>query len=217
MKSARAFTTVISLVTIIGSIVSPAGAERSAIPAKPNITDPAGDANYLYFTDHVGGPNRPEADLLAAWFSSRGKALSVNWHVAASPLEKGLVFNVYATPNPTQPTYPEEFRVIRNGHCYWFTAIFPNQADPWNPYGGYGNNCVDSDLGFASRPKIVDLVDGSAIVSLVFKTGRRSTIGPGDVLTRPWAAVGHFTVVGNQYIGLPRVDSTPAGRDFTVP
>lgn len=199
------------------SVSVPADAAPKGPPRRPHIVDQAGDANYLHLVDQPTPTSRPEGDLLGAWFSSDKKVLTVTWHLAASPVDQGLALDLNAVP--ARPDVPE-YRSLGKGRCMFFQAVFPRPTDPYDPYGFYGNHCESPDFAFPARPVAKELPDGSALVSIRAKIGGNSAIRSRDVLSKPWADIGHYTLLDypvGYFVSLPRIDQTPVGRDYTVP
>lgn len=191
-----------------------AGAERSPVPAKPHIVDVGGDANHLYLVDQPTPVTRPEADLLAAWFSSDGKNLTAHWHVAASPVEGDVTFSIRVDPAPDDP-----YAATRNAkRCFIFAVVFPAPDDPWSPYAHAGRRCADVILDIPTKPQFRTLTDGSFVVSTTYAMSGQFPFRRGHQLSAPYATAGVFTVIPNNgYEGVPRIDSTPTGLDYRIP
>ena len=214
MKRTRTFIASFLALLSVGSGLVPVGAAPAKVPPKPNVVDPRGDANYIYVADQATPVNRPEADVLAAWFTSDGKSLSAHWHVAASPVGKDVAFTIAAQPNPEY--VPPETR-LTTSRCFIFTAVFPAATDPYEPYSRAGKRCTDSILDLPSVPKWRVLADGSVVISTTYAFRRDFPLQSGDLLQAPYARSGEFTVFPTGgYEAVPRIDWTAVGRDYRI-
>lgn len=202
------------LVTLL--IAAPAGAERSPIPNNPNVIDAAGDANRLYVTDQSTPTSRPEADILAAWFTADRKVLTVSWHMAASPVGQDLLLELNVNPNPDAAPVPDSVRLVHRAPCVNFAAFFPAGENADESQADATRSCPSVKYAIGEL-RVTEMRDGSVIVAATFRRTKQFILRSGDVLSSPWASVGEPVVLPALRFAIARIDTTQTGKEYRVP
>ena len=206
------------------AMTAPAGAERSPIPARPNIVDIAGDANGIGFADVATPVQIPEADILEAWFTNDRTTITAHWHISAAP-EVGdsiqLVMRGNPDPSASNPEVPEVPRVTSRPRCLFFSVIYRTvDTEPDEPYTAFTDGCLyGEDVPteyFIGKPKVTRLDDGTAIISGTFPRSETPALKGKTVITGVNALTWNADWIAGGRPTLKTLDSAPPGRDYKV-
>jgi hypothetical protein len=211
--------------TVIGAmlltLIAPAGAERSPIPPRPNITDIAGDANGIHYSDVATPVQIPEADIIEAWFTNDHKTITAHWHVSAAP-EMGDSVQLVMDGNPDPNDDATEVqRVSSKSRCLFFSVVFRTVGTvPDKPYTAFIDGCLYGELGgpwFMGKPTVTQLGDGTAIVSGTFSRTLSPALKTKRVITGIRARSWNADWLNEQSRPMIRtLDAAPPGRDYKV-
>ena len=217
MGARRKLVGAVTAVVALSLMLSPAGAKPGSAPVPPRkvqVSDPAGDANFLNdasahynsqgILPDLGNQAGPadvsaEADILSVWFTHTAKTVTAHIQTEAAPTGQTPIAYFVAT-NPTN-----------FGH--WGCLLFvlrlndPNEASPQVGYVTDSCNGVDRVLG---KQSISEFTDGTGHIAITVPRSATALLGPGSVIASP---------VADARIGLgtpPVTDDTARGTSYKL-
>ena len=221
IASRRAIATALALsIAGLGVIAAPAaGGSGLKVPKKVQITDPAGDANFLNSQGGdvpIGEDNPTPADLsapdiLSVWFTRDAKSVAVHIQTEAPPSAQDA-YKFAVTVNPESAD-----------GCLFFEVFIPGTT--W--VGGTASarllSCQDGDIGSAEdvpgRLKITELTDGSGVMTATFPRWASRALADGEALKSPSARsqliTGSATGVNALFLTV-FADRTKPGKDYAI-
>lgn len=202
----------VSLLLLPAAAAAPASAPVP--PKKVQVSDPAGDANFVndssthYNSQGVGpdlgnqaGPAdvSAEADILSVWFTHTAKTVTAHIQTEAAPTGQTPIAYFVAT-NP---------RNFGHWGCLLFVLRLsdPNEASPQIGYLTDSCNGVDRALG---KQSITEFTDGTGHLTITVPRSASSLLGPGSVIASP---------VADARIGIgtpPVTDDTARGTSYRI-
>lgn len=202
----RRLTLLVTLVTLSCALHGTSLSAAPRVPKKVQVVDPAGDANFVTFTDY---PTPVDAsavgDLLKVWFTNDKTTISAHIQIEAAPPD-GLshMFRVWTNPDDGYLT---------------FGLIIPgaNRTGSEEPFF-YDTNGQRRD----ASAEVVALPDGSGLVTITVSRVYSPLFATGGRLVQPYADSGQGT--GHQFgpeeggpvIPYPFFDATREGSDYVV-
>ena len=195
----------------------PSSRAATEVPTTVQITDPAGDANYLNDQgldafigpqgDQPGGASFAPGDILAVWFSATPEAVQLHVQTAEpGPSDQlGLLYRIVANPAPPAKG------------CLWFEATVPSLTYQGSASAMVENTCTKSGRQ-PGEVTIETLPDGSGVTTLSFPRSSLLDFGAGEVIAAPVAFSRNLSgVAGVAEPTAPQIDNTVAGTDFVIP
>lgn len=213
MTSARVFTAIALTASLLGALESTAGAERSLVPANPNVTDATGDANYLSYTDApLPVQPFPEVDLLDGWFTSTAKHVIAHIHILSDPRRKLLSTNyqMWANGADTRSTFSPLM-----SPCLVWAVTFPAQDYDFEARAVFQDWCT-SELSQIVSFDLRELPDGTFIVSIAAPKSLSRALRTGQVLKNPYMRSRQYKHIPNTNHFWKTVDETEPGRDYRI-
>lgn len=223
---------VLAAAALVASVFSALPAKAAVtVPEEPNIVDPVGDANYVHdghdsrlpigrnHTSPAGSINAT-GDLAGVWFSNDQDNISVHVQTAVPPRSGwGLSFHVYASPG-------EGSAGSSSVGCLRFSTILPGSNAGGGTYQGQPivnlhDRCnVGGNFFSASTPgeyEIVDLDDGTGVLTSTWPRSASPLLGDGSILTEPYATAATYTTgaEGIGFIAVP-IDNTDRGVEYAI-
>ena len=186
----------------------------AATPTKVQITDPAGDANFVNdgathynsagvvpdFGNQAGPADASaEADILSVWFTNTASTVTAHLQTEAPPADTTRVAYFVATN-------PANF-----GHwgCLLFVLRLNDPAEASSQVGYILDNC-DGGERLVGKHSIVQFVDGTGHISITVPRSASAVLGNGGVISSPVADA-------RLGIGTPPVtDDTIRGTDYKL-
>lgn len=191
--------------------VAPVGAQEApapAVPAKPNVTDPVGDANYLNDQgdgsttgDHVTPADAASiADIQSAWFTATKDSITAHIETEAPPpATASIMFRLQANPGG-------------DARCLWFQGYLPGAGNTGEGSANLRDSCGEEVATTDGELAMNESASGSGIVSITLPRSASSLLADGKVLASPIVTSRHYVVA----LTAPQIDTTKPGTDYTI-
>jgi hypothetical protein len=213
---ARRMGALLCAATVIASVVLvlPAHAQPE-VPEKPNIEDPAGDANYLN-SQGTGEPGEDQttpqdltvSDILAVWFTHDAKTISMHFQTEGPPPSSNAsyLYRVYANPGDNE------------SGCIRFDVFTEGPTFVGGPVGVLRDECAEDFEPVEGEVVVEEGPEETGITTLTLERSSHEALADGAVITSPWAEVRNATgpVPGVGTLIFPIVDDTKIGSDYTI-
>ncbi|MDQ3962575.1 MAG: hypothetical protein M3277_01455 [Actinomycetota bacterium] len=198
-----------ALATGVFSALPAKAQEAPAVPAEPNIVDPAGDANYINNNNtagqsgnnHVTGPDASSlADILAVWLTNDAEKISIHVQTEAPQPSSGAAYIVFFRANADDCLLAE------------FAIAAPSyQGDS---YAEVEDTCAGLDPADGEVVS-VEGPDGTGIITATFPRAYSASFADGAVIATPRIEMRNLTG-GPVSLRGPTIDNTDPGSDYTI-
>ena len=207
-------------IALILTLTPQALAAPERVPDLVQVTDIAGDANYLAQAEQdVAGPVQSEyGDILGGWFTQDAKSVTAHVRLASDPREAPTSLLLWmvadlgrdTTGNPDAPLDPVA------DYCMKFAAAIGNNPNDDGYVGGSAfDHCNTESLALASKVTVEELSDGSFAVVMRVSRTTSPRLRSGS-LDSPRAIIMHRAHVAKGAFNAPFIDLTPTGRDYKL-
>ena len=189
----------------------PAPAPAPTVPETVQITDPAGDANYLndQGTGQAPGDNAGPADagtvsdILKVWFANDADTVTAYVQTEAPPPASASAYLFRVTVDPGA-----------GSNCLWFQISTEGPTNPDGPSGSLRSICADDTTTTEGvTVNFWELEDGTGISAVTVPRSADPALVDGSVLNTP------IGTARNLWAGLvtaPQIDDTKPGTAYTI-
>jgi hypothetical protein len=183
------------------------------VPAKPNIVDPAGDANYLNgqgFEESQGDNVTPAdvgslSDILAVWFTHDADKVNAHIQTEAAPsgTNASIFFRVMVDPVGEDPD------------CLRFQGATAGLTSTSEPFGSLRDLCGDADETYTEGIEFT-IETGPKESGLYTISVPRSTHPAFANGTKLLAPTAHSRNYLADAVTAPQIDNTKPGTDYVL-
>lgn len=191
----------------VWGLTVPAGAQDPPeVPEKPNIEDPAGDANYLGGDQETAPATLSVSDILRVWFTNDAENISVHVQTTAPPPSSNASYIYRIRFNPGED----------ETGCLWFEIITEGPTFVGEMFGRLRFVCSDADP-VEGEVEITEASDTTGITTLTLPRATDPAFDDGAVLAAPNAQVNNNNGAdGVGRVTAPVVDDTEVGTDYKI-
>ena len=206
-------------IAVILTLSPNADAAPQRVPDRVQVTDAAGDANYL-MDRNLATPAQPtaSADILKVWFTNDSKTITAHVLTAGNPMDASLGLNLQVhVSGKGGPPGSRSFFGMSGGVCLTFGAGLPGTTGTGQgPHAVVADHCDDSDYIQLEATLRITVVAEGTITSMTAPRSASQSLEAADRLDHPWALARDTVVKAGTYQGSPVNDVTPFGRHYRV-